>query len=147
MCVCVCVCVRERERETIPKSFTASSAPGPTHSVRIHREYSTTARRAAVTRVRGGANLSCTSQLRAVFLHPCTAYRQLQFCVQSLLDRLCKHTKFQMRFRPDKPDHSLVGLPTLLIRRMSMRRLALFFSHKNVNIWAYLRSSNTEAAF
>jgi hypothetical protein len=71
-------------------------------------EYSATARRAAVTRVRGGANLNCTSQLRAIFSHPYTAYRQLKFCVQSLLDRLYKHSKFQVRFRPDKPDHSLV---------------------------------------
>jgi hypothetical protein len=55
----------------------------------------------------GAANLNSTSQIRAIFSHPCTAYRQ-QFCVKSLLDRLCKRAKFQVRFRPDKPDHSLM---------------------------------------
>jgi hypothetical protein len=80
----------------------------PLISLEFTGEYSATARRAAVTRVRGGANLNCASQLREIVSHPCTAYRQLKFCVQSLLDRLYKHSKFQVRFRPDKPDHSLV---------------------------------------
>jgi hypothetical protein len=47
-------------------------------------EYSATARPAAVTRVRGGANLNCTFQIWAIFSHSCTAYRQLKFCFQSL---------------------------------------------------------------
>jgi hypothetical protein len=58
---------------------------------------------------RGGANLNCTFQLWAIFSHPCAAYEQLKFCVQSLLDGLCKRAKFQVRFRPDQPDHFLVS--------------------------------------
>jgi hypothetical protein len=122
--MCVCVCERERDNSQVfhslisvwPHSFHKNSpgntgpllgAPDPTPS-ECTGEYSSTARRAAVTCVRGGANLNRTFQIWTIFSHPCTAYRQLKFCVQSLLDRLCKHAKFQARFRPDKPDHSLV---------------------------------------
>jgi hypothetical protein len=45
-------------------------------------EYSATARRAAVTHTRGGANLNCTSEILEIFSHPSTAYRQLNVCVQ-----------------------------------------------------------------
>jgi hypothetical protein len=102
VCVCVCVWV------TFLKSFTALSASGLRTSLECTGEYSATAMRAAVTRVRRGRNLNCTFQILAIFSHPCTAYRQLQFCVQSLLDGLCKRAKFQVRFRPFRPDHSLV---------------------------------------
>jgi hypothetical protein len=102
------VCVRERERQ-----FRSLSQPyqrlAPLIPLECTGECSATARRAAVTCVRDGANLNCTSQLRTIFSHPCTAYLQLQFWKQSLLDRLCKHVKFQARFRPDKPDHSPVS--------------------------------------
>jgi hypothetical protein len=76
MCVCVrvCVCVYVCERQ-----FPSLSQPCQCLAKLIQfectREYSATARRAAVTRVRGGANLNCTSQLRAIFSHPCTSYR------------------------------------------------------------------------
>jgi hypothetical protein len=56
-------------------------------------------------RVRDGANLNYSFQIWAIFSHPCTAYRQQIFCVQSLLDSIFKEEKFQARFRPDKPDH------------------------------------------
>jgi hypothetical protein len=106
VCVCVCVCVRA----TFIKSFTALSASGPRTPFECTGEYSVTARRAAVTRMRGGANLNCTFKIWSIFSHPCTAYRQLKFFIQPLLDGLCKRTKFQVRFRPDKPDHSLVSV-------------------------------------
>jgi hypothetical protein len=82
--------------------------PGPSSQFECTGEYRAIARHTAVMRVCGGANLNCTFQVWAIFLHPCAAYRQLKFCVQSLLDGLCKREKFQVRFRPDKPDHSLV---------------------------------------
>jgi hypothetical protein len=56
------------------------------------------------------ANLNCMFQLWAIFSHPCAAYEQLKFCVQSLLDGLRKQAKFQVRFRPDQPDHFLVRI-------------------------------------
>jgi hypothetical protein len=108
--VCVCVCVREREcvRFFFPSLSQPYQRLVPLIPSEFTEEYSATARRAAVTRVHGGENLNCTSQIRAIFFAPCTAYRQLECCVQSLLDRLCKNSKFQVRFRPDKPNHSLV---------------------------------------
>jgi hypothetical protein len=100
--ICVCVCV------TFLKSFTALSASGLRTPLECTRAYSATARRAAITLVHGGVNFNCTFQLWTIFSHPCTMYQQLKFCVQSLLDRLCKRAKFQVWFRPDKPDHFLV---------------------------------------
>jgi hypothetical protein len=106
ICVCVCVCLCARE--TFLKSFTVLSVSGPRTPFECTGEYSATAWRAVVKRVRGGANLNCTFQLRAIFSHPCIAYRRLKFCIQQLTDVLCKRAKFKVRFRPDKPDHSLV---------------------------------------
>jgi hypothetical protein len=51
-------------------------------------------------------------QLSTIFSHPCAAYRQLKFCAQPLRNGLCKRAKFQVKFRPDKPDHSLVRVIT-----------------------------------
>jgi hypothetical protein len=96
--------VRGCARALFLKSFAALSASGPRTPSECTGESSATARRAAVTR----ANLNCTLQIWAIFSHPCTVYRQLKFCVQSLLHGLCKREKFRVRFRPDKPDHSLV---------------------------------------
>jgi hypothetical protein len=48
----------------------------------------------------------CSEQF---FLHPCTTYWQLKFCVQILLDGLCKWTNYQVRFQPGQPDNSLVS--------------------------------------
>jgi hypothetical protein len=93
---CVRVCV------WFLKSFTALSASGQLTPLEFAGEYSTAARR-------GGGNLNCTLTKWAIFSHPCTMYRQLTFWVQSWLDGLCKRAKFQVRFRPDIPDHSLVS--------------------------------------
>jgi hypothetical protein len=91
-----CVCVRVRA--TFLKPFTALSATGLRTPFECTGEYNATARRAAVTRVRGGANLKCTFQIWAIFSHPCTSYRQLKFCVQSLLDGLCSEQNFSWGF-------------------------------------------------
>jgi hypothetical protein len=84
-------------------SFTVLPGLGPGSKFKRTGEYRATARHMAVMRVRGGANLNCTFQIWAIFSHPWTAYRQLKFCVQSLLDGLCKRANFQARFRHDKP--------------------------------------------
>jgi hypothetical protein len=106
ICVwCVCVCVRQFS--SLSQTYQRLAPLTPLECTGENRSI---ARCAAVTRVRGGANLNCSLQIWAIFSHPCTAYRQKKFCVQSLLDRLCKHSKFQARFRPDKPDHSLVRI-------------------------------------
>jgi hypothetical protein len=110
--VCVCVCVYVRQFPSLSQPYQRLS---PLTPLECTGENSSTARRAAITRVRGGANLNCTVQLRAIFSHPCTAYQQLEFCVQSLLERLCKHANFQARFRPDKPDHSLVRFDVVFL--------------------------------
>jgi hypothetical protein len=73
----------------ISQAFHSLISAWPMHS-ECTEEYSATNRRAAVKRVHGGANLNCTFQIWAIFSHPCTVYRQLKFCVQSLLDGLCK---------------------------------------------------------
>jgi hypothetical protein len=121
VCVCMCVCVCEwvRQFPSLSQPYQRLAPPIP---LEFTGEYTATARSAAVTRVRGGANLKCTSQLREIFSHPLTMYRQLKVCVQSLLDRLCKHSKFQVRFRPDKPDHSLVRLVHTLRQDMVRSR-------------------------
>jgi hypothetical protein len=93
---------------TFLKSFTTLSTSGPCISFECTGEHSTTARRAAIMRVHGRVNLNCTFQIWAIFSHPCIAYRQLKFCVQSLLDGFRKQAKFQVRLRPDILDHSLV---------------------------------------
>lgn len=72
---------------------------------------------AAITHVWGGVNLNCTFKLWAVFLHSYTVYRQLKFCVQSLIDELCKWIKFQVRFWHDQSYHSLVR-PILCLLNM-----------------------------
>jgi hypothetical protein len=101
------VCVRDRERQ-FPSLSQPYQCLAPTHSFRIHQGIQCHCfRRAASMRMHGGAKLNCTSQLRAVFSHSCTMYQQLKFCVQSLLDRLCKHSEFQVRFRREKLGHSL----------------------------------------
>jgi hypothetical protein len=74
----------------ILKWILAGSASGPRTPLECTRDYGTAARCAADTRVRGGANLNCTFQLTANCSQPCTAYQQLKFCEQSLLDGLCK---------------------------------------------------------
>jgi hypothetical protein len=86
-------------------SFAALPRPGPGSQFECTSEYHATARHTAVMHVHGGANLNCTFQIWAIFSHPCTVYRQLKFCVQSLLVGLCKRAKFRVT---DK-DHSLVS--------------------------------------
>jgi hypothetical protein len=76
MCACVC---------DISQSFTAVSAPGPRTPFGCAGEYSATARRAAVTRVRGGANLNCKFEIQIIFSLRYTAYRQLKFCRQRVV--------------------------------------------------------------
>jgi hypothetical protein len=101
VCVCVrarsrvCVCVRETE---LPSTSQPKQRLAPLIPLEFTGEYSATARRTAVTRVRGGVNLNCTSQLRVILSHPCTAYRQLKFCVQSLLDRHRNTQNFRWGF-------------------------------------------------
>jgi hypothetical protein len=54
VCVCVCLCARD-----IYQVFHTLISVWPTYSG-CTGDYSATARRAAVTRVRGGANLNCS---------------------------------------------------------------------------------------
>jgi hypothetical protein len=89
-------------------SFTALPVPGLSSQFECTGEYRATARHTAVMHVFSGATLNYMFQLWTIFSHTFTAYRQLKFCVQTLLDGLCKRAKFQARFRPDKPDHSIV---------------------------------------
>jgi hypothetical protein len=90
-------------------SFTALSAFDLHTPLECTREYSATTRHAAIMHMRSVTNLNCSIQLRAIFSHLCAMYRQLKFCGQSLLDGLYKRAEFQVKFRPDKPDHSLVS--------------------------------------
>jgi hypothetical protein len=63
--ICVCVCVRERVRESdISQVFHSLISVWP---IECTGEYSATARRAAVTRVRSGAFLNCKFQIGQFF--------------------------------------------------------------------------------
>jgi hypothetical protein len=53
-------------------------------------EYDTTDRHAAVMCMNSGINLGNTIQIQAFFSQPSATYWQLKFCVQSLLDGVCK---------------------------------------------------------
>jgi hypothetical protein len=94
--VCVCVCVM------FLKSFTALTAPGPRAQLQCSGKHRAIARRVAAARGRGGEFVSYIPNL-SNFSLPCTEYRQLEFCVQSLLEGLCKREKFQVRFRLNQP--------------------------------------------
>jgi hypothetical protein len=110
MCVCVCVWEREREKESGREDsevFHTLLASGPTYSVRIHRRI----------------QRQCQARCR----HARAPWREFELYVpnsgnffaplcrisaakilQSFLERLCTYSEFQVRFRPDKLDYSLV---------------------------------------
>lgn len=48
------------------------------------------------------------------FLLTCIPYRRTKFCAQPLLQGFWKRTKFQVRFRPEKLDHSVVRRVSLV---------------------------------
>jgi hypothetical protein len=69
ICVCVraCVCVRDRQFPNLSQPYRRLV---PLVPLEFTGQYSATTRRAAVTRVRGGANMNCMCQLRAIFFAP-----------------------------------------------------------------------------
>jgi hypothetical protein len=108
MCVCVCVC--ERVCAIFIKSFTAFTAPAS--ALRSNAPGNTAS--CSDARARWG-EFQLSIPIWASFSHPCTAYRQLKFCLQWSLDGLCKWVQFQVRFLPDKPDNSLLLLNQICV--------------------------------
>jgi hypothetical protein len=131
-----CLVVKLDMCVTVLKSFTALSVFGLCTLLECTGEHNATTRCAPIMRVCCGANLNCLFQLWAIFSHPCATYRQLKFCVQSLVDELCKRTEFHVRFQCDKPDHSLVSISGFLnVWKLTVQTFCAQFmfnrSHKN----------------
>jgi hypothetical protein len=58
--------------------------------------------------------VTCEYVILSIFSHPWTEYQQQKFCVQLLLDGMCKWAKFWLKFWPHHLDHSLISYELLI---------------------------------
>jgi hypothetical protein len=75
------------------KPSTAFFVPGPRIPLKTHD----TDGHAAIMQICTGVQQMYVPSLSNI-LHPCVPYRQLKFCVQSLLNGLCKQANYQLMF-------------------------------------------------